>query len=532
MRSQRPEEVDAEWTDLLDEMGSAWHPGCGSTRRTLQAAARVDAEALSVIGNLGALGITERHGAPTGAGQRLGLTCGPHQRPGPMWTWPFGCASWDRIRVEYARLSGVLPDADPSPGADLPVRAVLPAVLSALDTDGSGVLVAPPGSGKTTLVPLALADRFPGRIVVAEPRRVAARAAARRMATLLGGDVGSTVGYSVRGDSRTGPSTRVEVVTTGLLVARLQRDPDLPGVGAVILDECHERQLDCDLALAFTVDVRATLRPDLVVLATSATAQADRLAACLGGPDGAAPVVSADTASYPVEVIWCPPPRPVDPPHGMRVDPRLLDHVAATVRRAVREADGDVLVFLPGAGEINAVGARLAGLGAALDVVALHGRLPAGAQDAALRAGPRRRVVLASSVAESSLTVPGVRIVVDAGLTRVPRVDLARGLGSLVTVRTSRASAHQRAGRAGREAPGRVYRCWSAGEHDRLAARTEPEIAVADLTDFALQLACWGHPHGDGLALPDAPPAAAMTMAGTTLRGLSRPAVAGAAHAK
>jgi ATP-dependent helicase HrpB len=414
----------------------------------------------------------------------------------------------------------VLPDSDLSPGADLPVRAVLPAVLSALDTYGSGVLVAPPGSGKTTLVPLALADRVPGRIVVAEPRRVAARAAARRMAALVGGDVGGAVGYSVRGDSRTGPSTRVEVVTTGLLVARLQRDPELPGVGAVILDECHERQLDSDLALAFTVDVRATLRPDLVVLATSATAQADRLATCLGGPEGTAPVVSADTASHPVEVIWCPPQRPVDPPHGMRVDPRLLDHVAATVRRAVREADGDVLVFLPGVHEINAVGGRLAELGAMLDVVALHGRLPAGAQDAALRAGPRRRVVLASSVAESSLTVPGVRIVVDAGLSRAPRVDHARGLGSLVTVRVSRASAHQRAGRAGREAPGRVYRCWSAGEHERLPAHAEPEIAVADLTDFALQLACWGHPDGDGLALPDAPPAAAMTVAGATLRAL------------
>src|SRR5439155_9264627 len=178
----------------------------------------------------------------------------------------------------------VLPDPDVSADADLPVRAVLPALLAALDGGGAAVLVAPPGSGKTTLVPLALAGRVPGRIVVAEPRRVAARAAARRMAALIGGDVGGAVGYAVRGDTRSGPSTRVEVVTTGLLVARLQRDPELPGVGAVILDECHERHLDSDLALAFAVDVREALRPDLLLLATSATADADRLATCLGGP--------------------------------------------------------------------------------------------------------------------------------------------------------------------------------------------------------------------------------------------------------
>ena len=414
----------------------------------------------------------------------------------------------------------VLPDPDVSAGADLPVRAVLPALLAALDQHGAAVLVAPPGSGKTTLVPLALADRVSGRIVVAEPRRVAARAAARRMAALVGGEVGGAVGYSVRGDTRVSPATRVEVVTTGLLVARLQRDPELPGVGAVILDECHERHLDSDLALAFAVDVRQTLRPDLELLAMSATAQADRLADCLGRSQAAVPVVSADAAPHPVQVIWCPPPRPLNPAHGTRVDPRLLDHVAATVRRALREADGDVLVFLPGVGEINAIAGRLADLDGTLDVVPLHGRLPAGTQDAALRAGRRRRVVLASSVAESSLTVPAVRVVVDAGLSRVPRTDHARGLGCLVTVRVSRASAHQRAGRAGREAPGRVYRCWSAAEHDRLPAQAEPEIAVADLTDFALELACWGHPDGDGLALPDAPPAAAMTVARTTLRSL------------
>jgi ATP-dependent helicase HrpB len=411
----------------------------------------------------------------------------------------------------------MLPDPEVSPDADLPVRAVLPELLAALESPGVAVLVAPPGAGKTTLVPLAVAGQVTGRVVVAEPRRVAARAAARRMATLVGGEVGGAVGYSVRGDSRTGPATRVEVVTTGLLVARLQRDPELAGVAAVMLDECHERHLDSDLALAFTTDVRQTLRPDLMLLATSATAQADRLAACLG--DGA-PIVSASTRSHPVEVIWCPPSRPLDAPHGTRVDRRLLDHVAATVRRALLETDGDVLVFLPGVGEIGAVAGNLADLRETLDVIPLHGRLSASAQDAALRPGPRRRVVLATSVAESSLTVPAVRVVVDAGLSRVPRTDLSRGLGSLVTVRVSRASADQRAGRAGREAPGRAYRCWSAVDHERLPAQPEPEIATADLTDFVLELACWGHPDGNGLALLDRPPASAMTVAHATLRAL------------
>jgi ATP-dependent helicase HrpB len=204
----------------------------------------------------------------------------------------------------------------------------------------------------------------------------------------------------------------------------------------------------------------------------------------------------------------------------MRVDPRLLDHVAATVRRALAETEGDLLAFLPGVGEIDTVAGRLADLRPTVDVVVLHGRQSAGAQDAALRTGPRRRVVLSTAVAESSLTVPGVRVVVDCGLTRVPRIDLARGLGSLVTVRASRAATRQRAGRAGRNGPGRVYRCWSTADDDRLAAQAQPEIAVADLTGFALDLACWGHPDGRGLALPDPPPVAAMKVATNTLRAL------------
>ncbi|SDP59161.1 ATP-dependent helicase HrpB [Klenkia soli] len=395
---------------------------------------------------------------------------------------------------------------------DLPVRAVLPELLAALADHGSAVLVAPPGTGKTTLVPLALAAT--GTVLVAEPRRVAARAAARRMASLLGEPVGQRVGFSVRGESRRSAATRVEVVTTGLLLRRLQADPELPGVDAVVLDEVHERQTDTDLALAFALDVRATLRPELQLLAMSATAQADRLAALLGG----APVVEATGALFDVGVLWCPPTPPVQPPLGTRVDPRLLDAVADTVRRALAETAHDVLVFLPGAAEIGGVQRRLGGLD--VDVRPLHGRLPAAEQDAALTPGPRRRVVLATDVAESSLTVPGVRVVVDAGLARTPRVDLSRGLGALVTVPASQAAATQRAGRAGREGPGRVYRLWSEAEHARRPAAPEPEMATADLTQVALELASWGARGGVGLALLDPPPAAAMTVAGQTLRTL------------
>ncbi|MFI5892692.1 ATP-dependent RNA helicase [Actinoplanes sp. NPDC051513] len=392
---------------------------------------------------------------------------------------------------------------------DLPIRSVLPALRESLATAGASVLVAPPGTGKTTLVPLALAGPA-GRVVVAEPRRLAARAAARRMASLLGERVGERVGFSVRGERRVSRRTMVEVVTTGVLVRRLQRDPELAGTAVVMIDECHERHLDTDLALAFSLEVRATLRPDLGLVAASATIDTTVL--------GDVPVVSASARLFPVEAHWAPPTVPISPPLGLRVDPRLLDHVAATVRRALAEGDGDVLVFLPGAGEIDKVAARLGGAG--VDVIALHGRQPSSIQDAALRPATRRRVVLATAVAESSLTVPGVRAVVDAGLARVPRMDHARGLGALVTVPVSRAAATQRAGRAGREAPGRVYRCWSEAQHARLPAQPEPEIAAADLTGFALDLALWGHPDGSGLALPDRPPAGALQTAVATLRDL------------
>ncbi|WP_369779027.1 ATP-dependent helicase HrpB [Streptomyces sp. R33] len=393
----------------------------------------------------------------------------------------------------------------------LPVREAVPALVSALDARGTAVLCAPPGTGKTTLVPLVLAGLVGGgprrRVVVAEPRRIAARAAARRMAWLLGEAVGGPVGFTVRGERVAGPGTVVEVVTTGVLLQRLQRDQELSGVDVVILDECHERHLDADTVAAFLLDVRETLRPELRLVAASATTDAAGWARVLGG----APVVEAAGVSYPVETVWAPPPRPVRPPHGMRVDPAQLAHVASVVRRALAERSGDVLCFLPGVGEIARVAGQLGGVDA--EVLQIHGRAPAAVQDAALSVAQHRRVILSTAVAESSLTVPGVRVVVDSGLAREPRVDHARGLGALATVRASRAAGRQRAGRAGREAPGAVYRCWAEAEDARLPAFPSPEIRIADLAQFALQAACWGDPDATGLALLDPPPAGAMAAA-------------------
>ncbi|GAA1191393.1 ATP-dependent helicase C-terminal domain-containing protein [Streptomyces rhizosphaericus] len=446
----------------------------------------------------------------------------------------------------------------------LPVREAVPELLRALDDRGVAVLCAPPGTGKTTLVPLVLAGLVGGgpvrRVLVAEPRRTAARAAARRMAWLLGERPGGRVGFTVRGERQAGPGTVVEVVTTGVLLQRLQRDQELAGVDAVVLDECHERHLDADTAAAFLLDVRAALRPDLRLIAASATTDAEGWARLLGdggdggdggngrgdddggngdgdggvdggeGPGEPAPVVSAPGVSHPVEVVWAPPERPVRPPHGMRVDPALLDHVAAVVRRALREREGDVLCFLPGVGEIARMAGKLGGLADA-EVLQVHGRAPAAVQEAVLAGadGGRRRVVLATSVAESSLTVPGVRIVVDCGLAREPRMDHARGLSALTTVRASRAAARQRAGRAGREAPGVVYRCWPEAEDARLPRFPSPEIAGADLTAFALQTACWGDPDASGLALLDPPPAGAMAAARETLTAIGAVDAAGRA---
>ncbi|MBM7772229.1 ATP-dependent helicase HrpB [Actinokineospora baliensis] len=385
---------------------------------------------------------------------------------------------------------------------DLPVRPALDEITRTVADRGAAVLVAPPGTGKTTLVPLALAEI--GTVVVAEPRRLAARAAAARMASLLGEPVGQTVGYSVRGDRKRSKSTKIEVVTSGLLVRRLQNDPELSGVDTVLLDECHERHLDADLLLALLLDAREGLRPDLRLLATSATVASDSLSSLLGD----APVIRVAARTYPVDVAYSP---------SLRNE-RIEHCVARTVHLALSAHDGDVLVFLPGAAEIRRVTEALRGVDA--DVVPLHGRLAAADQDAALQPGRRRRIVLSTAVAESSLTVPGVRIVVDAGQSRVPRVDHRRGMSGLTTVRVSAAVAEQRAGRAGREAPGWVYRCWPEHEHGTLPRYPEPEIRTADLTRLALELACWGTPDGSGLRWWDAPPSGPLAAGRETLTAL------------
>jgi ATP-dependent helicase HrpB len=375
------------------------------------------------------------------------------------------------------------------------------------------VLQAPPGAGKTTRVPLdLLANGLIGRLVLLEPRRVAARAAATRLAQQLGEDVGATVGLTTRDDRRTSIATRIEVVTEGVLLRRLQRDPTLDGVGVLMFDEFHERNLEADLALAFAVESRAALHPDLRILVASATLQGARVARLLGDGEPA-PIVVAEGRQYPVAVE-----------HRARPGPRQLsDAVASAVVDVLADGPGDVLVFLPGVAEIgratDAVRDRLPD--GAVDLRQLHGSLPAADQDAALAPAPpgRRKVVLSTDLAESSLTIAGVRAVVDAGLSREPRFDAATGMTGLVTVRASRASAEQRAGRAGRTAPGRAVRLWPAREHAARDAHPRPAIATDDLTSAALEVAVWG---AEVAVLPllDQPPAAAWERAMTTLAEL------------
>ncbi|HEX9259449.1 MAG TPA: ATP-dependent helicase HrpB [Acidimicrobiales bacterium] len=395
----------------------------------------------------------------------------------------------------------------------LPVEEAVDDVRAALAERRAAVLVAPPGAGKTTVVPLRLLHEpwLEGRrIVVLEPRRLAARAAARRMAFLLGDGVGDTVGYQTRDERRIGPTTRVEVVTEGILTRRLQHDPDLPGVGLVILDEVHERNLHGELALTLALDARRVLRPDLRLLAMSATLDADRLAKALGDGDGPAPVVRSEARAYPVEVRWV--------PRGK--DERLEPPIAAVVRRSLADDGGDALVFLPGMAEIRRTADLLDGIDG-VDVRPLHGSLSLAEQDAALAPSPpgRRRVVLSTDIAETSLTVEGVRIVVDSGLARAPRFDARTGMTRLRTIPITRSSADQRAGRAGRTEPGVAYRLWSTVEHTGRRAHPDAEITQVDLTDLALELALWGTPVQE-LTWLDPPPRRTLEEGRVLLRAL------------
>lgn len=379
------------------------------------------------------------------------------------------------------------------PPSDLPVEESVPELCSALADSRSAVLQAPPGSGKTTIVPLRLVNEDwleRRKILVLEPRRLAARAAARRMAFLLGEEVGETVGYVTRTDRRVGSGTRVEVVTEGILTRRLQRDPELPDTGLVVFDEFHERNLNTDLGMALCLEVRATIRPDLRLLVMSATVDAEQVAGLLDD----APVISSATTAHPVEIRWEPGPR----------QSRLEQHAVAVIRQSLARDEGDLLVFLPGIGEINRVRAGLTGTSAA--VHRLHGSLGVEEQDAAITPGPTRKVVLATDIAETSLTVEGVRVVIDSGVARAPRFDARTGMTRLRTVPISKASADQRAGRAGRTEPGVAYRLWSKVEHGPRKQQIVPEITQVDLAGFALQLAVWGTAGPDELRFIDPPP--------------------------
>ncbi|MEL6207553.1 MAG: ATP-dependent helicase HrpB, partial [Pseudomonadota bacterium] len=394
----------------------------------------------------------------------------------------------------------------------LPIDEILPELIAALRAHGQAVLQAPPGAGKTTRVPLALleAGLVEGRIIMLEPRRLAARAAAERMASVLGEAVGGTVGYRIRGEAKAGRATRIEVVTEGILTRMLQSDPGLEGVGALLFDEFHERSLNADFGLALALEVRGALRDDLVLLPMSATLDAGPVAALMGG----APVVTAEGRSFPVEI------RHLDAPRAKTA--RLEAGVADLVRRALVETAGSVLAFLPGEAEIRRVAAALGSVGPEKRVLALFGAMPFAAQREAIAPPPpgTRHVVLATAIAETSLTIEGIGAVVDAGRARRARFDPRSAMSRLVTEPVSRAEATQRAGRAGRLGPGVCYRLWTKGQEGALPAFPPAEIEVADLAGLALEMALWGDPDGTSLPFLTPPPEGPLAEARALLTGL------------
>lgn len=392
----------------------------------------------------------------------------------------------------------------------LPIHAVLPDLLRVLGERNAAVLVAPPGAGKTTAVAPALLDQpwCKGEVLMTSPRRLAARAAAERMAAQAGEPVGQTYGYATRLDTRRSAATRVTVLTEGILTARLQDDPELDGVAAIIFDEVHERSLDGDFGLALALDAQGALRPDLRVLAMSATLDGARFAALMGD----APVLESEGRSHPLDLRYV----------GRAAEARIEDSMAATIRRALAEAEGGLLAFLPGVAEIERIAERIGDV-PGVRLHRLHGSLDPAQQRAAIRPEPdgARKLVLATSIAETSLTLDGIRIVVDSGLARRPRYDRAAGMTRLATERVSQAAATQRAGRAARQGPGVAYRLWEAAATAGMPRFDQPEILEADLSSLVLACGLWGV--ADPRALPwiDPPPEAAIVEARARLRALS-----------
>ena len=395
----------------------------------------------------------------------------------------------------------------------LPIHAVLESIVQTLDAHSTLVLAAPPGAGKTTVVPLALLDRTwlgGGKILLLEPRRLAARAAAERMSATLGQIAGGTVGYRTRLQSRIGPDTRIEVITEGVFTRMILDDPTLDGVAAVLFDEFHERSLDADLGLALARECQQVLREDLRIVVMSATLDVEGVSRLLDQP----PVIETEGRMFPVETRYL----------GRNPTERFEDAMSRAVLQALDEEEGSILAFLPGQGEIHRTLQRLKERmrDASVDVVGLFGAMDKADQDRALEPAPagRRKVVLATSVAETSLTIEGVRVVIDGGLSRVPRFQPSSGLTRLVTVKVSKSSAEQRRGRAGRVQPGVCYRLWDEEQTRGLVAHQRPEIQEADLSAFALDLARWGRRSPEGLALLDMPPAGAFAEARNLLTRL------------